>query len=360
MSGVRVARISGVDIVADGSLVLLAGLLTWAMYIDLDRSFPDAASSALVLLAFVGGLAFIGSVLAHELSHSVLAQRRGLEVRRIRLFVFGGVSEIEVEPRDPGEELSVSVAGPAASAAIGLLLLAVAATMSPSPGQRTLWILALANLALAAFNLLPGLPLDGGRVLHAVLWRIWDDRPRATHWATVAGQGLGLLVAVAGAAILFIRVDLGGLWMVAIGWFVYRAATANRAREQLVGRLSGLTVADVMRPVDAAVSGDLTIQELLDMYGFGARVRDFPVEVDGRVRGVIGNRELGVVEPTMYRYTLVATTMTEIGQADVVSAGASLESLMTRPAGDSGRAVAVESGRVVGLVTPTELAGVLD
>jgi hypothetical protein len=96
------------------------------------------------------------------------------------------------------------------------------------------------------------------------------------------------------------------------------------------------------------------------MYGFGARVRDFPVEVDGRVRGVIGNRELGVVEPTMYRYTLVATTMTEIGQADVVSAGASLESLMTRPAGDSGRAVAVESGRVVGLVTPTELAGVLD
>jgi Zn-dependent protease len=358
MSGVRIARITGIDIVADGSLVFLAALLTWAMYLDLDRSFPDAGSSGLAMLGLVGGLAFIGSVLAHELSHSVLATRRGLQVRRIRLFVFGGVSEIEEEPRSPAEELAVSVAGPAASAVIGLVLLAVSVAMSATPGQRLVWVLAMANLALAAFNLLPGLPLDGGRVLHALLWRVWDDRARAARWAAAAGQALGLLVAAVGAGVLFIRADLGGLWMVLIGWFLYRAAATARAREALVGKVSGLTVGDVMRSVDVAVSGDLTIEELLEQHGFGVRIRTYPVEVDGRVRGVIGNQEVSVVEPTMHRYTLVASVMAPIGPKDVVSVRTRLGDLMSLAAGDSGRAVVVEEGRVVGLVTPEELVGV--
>jgi hypothetical protein len=219
------------------------------------------------------------------------------------------------------------------------------------------WVLAMANLALAAFNLLPGLPLDGGRVLHALLWRAWHDRSRASRWATVAGQGMGLLVTAVGAAILFVRADLGGLWMVAVGWFLYRAASAVRAREELVGKLSGLEVGDVMRPVDVAVSGDLTIEELLEQHGFGMRIRTYPVEVGGRVRGVIGNRELGGVEPTMHRYTLVAAVMAPIGPHDVVPASARLEELISRTAGDSGRAIVVADGRVVGLVTPEELAG---
>jgi Zn-dependent protease len=360
MSGVRIARISGIDVVADGSLVFLAALLTWALFLDLDRSFPEARSSGLALLALFGGVAFIGSVLAHELSHSVVAKRRGLVVRRIRLFVFGGVSEIEEEPRSPSEELTVSVAGPAASAAIGLVLYVVSLTMSTTPGQRMVWVLAMANLALAAFNLLPGLPLDGGRVLHALLWRAWHDRSRASRWATASGEVLGLIVAAGGGAILFARGDLGGLWMVAVGWFLYRAAAVTREREALVGKLSGLTVGDVMRSVDVAVSGDLTIEELLEQHGFGSRIRVYPVEVDGRVRGVIGNRELALVEPTMYRFTLVAAAMAPIGPNDVVSTTVRLEELLVRAAGDSGRAVVVADGRVVGLVTPEELTGVFD
>jgi CBS domain-containing protein len=146
--------------------------------------------------------------------------------------------------------------------------------------------------------------------------------------------------------------------MVAIGWFLYRAASAARTREELAGKLSGLTVGDVMRPVDVAVSGDLTIEELLSQHGFGLRIRAYPVEVDGRVRGVIGNREVSAVEATMHRYTLVAAAMTSIGPGDVVSADARLEELMMRSAGNSGRAVVVTDGRVVGLVTPEELVGV--
>ena len=309
------------------------------------------------MLGIIGGIGFIASVLAHELSHSILARRRGLEVRRIRLFVFGGVSEIEQEPRDPAEELAVSVAGPAASAAIGVVLLGVSFALTVSPVQRLVWVLAMANLALAAFNLLPGLPLDGGRVMHAVLWRWWGDRARAARWAIVSGQGMGLAVAAAGAAILFRRVDLGGLWLIAIGWFLFRAASAARSREDLVAKLSGLRVGDVMRQIDVAVSGDLTIEEFLDLYGFGLRVRTYPVEVDGRVRGIIGNREIATIEPATHRHTLVAAEMATIGPHDVVAPDIRLEDLMTRVPGESGRAVVVDDGRVVGLVTPEELAG---
>lgn len=358
MRGARIARIGGVDVVADGSVFFLAALLTWAIYIDLDQSFPETGSSWLAVLSLGGGLAFIGSVLAHELSHSLLAIRRGLVVRRILLFVFGGVSEIVEEPRSPNEELAISIAGPVASAALSLILFAAYAVTTQGPARRLIWILALANLALAFFNLLPGLPLDGGRVLHAILWRAWGDQERAFGWAVRAGQVMGLVVGAVGLGILLAGGDVGGLWLVAIGWFLSRAASAARDRQKLAGQVSGLTAGDVMRPVDVAIAGDLTVEEALEQHGFGSKIRTFPVDVAGRVRGLLGNPEVEPIDAGSYRFTLVASVMSEIGAEDVVDRTTPLEALVARPGGPSRRAVVVEENTVVGIVTPDELAAV--
>ena len=157
--GWRIGSVRGIDVVADLSLFIIAGLLTWSLYVDLARAFPSLSADGLLLAAFIGGLLFFGSVFLHELSHSLMAIKRGLKVRRIRLFIFGGVSEIEEEAETPSDELAVTLAGPLTSFGLGIGFLAAAWPLSAAldlPARIAL-ILGLANVSIAVFNLLPGL-----------------------------------------------------------------------------------------------------------------------------------------------------------------------------------------------------------
>ncbi len=358
--GFRLGSVQGVEVIADLSLFIIAGLLTWSLYTDLDQAFPDSSSDTLLLAAVVGGGLFFTSIFLHELSHSLVALRRGLTVRRIRLFIFGGVSEIEEEAETPSDELAVTLAGPATSLALGILFIAVGWPLSSSLGlpARIALILGFANLSIAVFNLLPGLPLDGGRLLRALVWRRSGDRNRATRLAVTTGRGLGGLLALGGAALVFIVGDISALWFMAIGWFLYEAASTSAVQEQFLSRIQDLEVGDVMRRTDMAVNGDLTVTAALELHAWGDKLRPLPVDVEGRVTGVFGTREVMKVDAADRDHTLVRDAMTLIGPADVVALDTPLRRALIPSDGASGVLVVVDEGEAVGLLTAEELSAI--
>lgn len=357
--GLRLGSVQGVDVIADLSLFIIAALLTWSLYAELDRVFPEAEAEVLLLSAVIGGVLFFGSVFVHELSHSIVAIRRGLKVRRIRLFIFGGVSEIEDEAETPGDELAVTLAGPVSSLVLAVVFLALGwPVMSVwELPARVAVILGFANLSIAVFNILPGLPLDGGRVLRAIMWRRSGDRAKATKLAVRTGRALGLLLAAAGVALMLLSGDFSAVWFVAVGWFLFEAASTSAIQEQFIARISGTSIGDVMRRTEMAIDGNMTVAAALEMHGWGDTLRTLPVAVEGRVLGVFGTREVAGVDGSQRGSTHVRDAMTVIGPADVVSVDTALRDALSGGVGGS-VLVVVEEGEVVGLLTAEELASV--
>jgi Zn-dependent protease len=356
--GFKLGSVRGVDVDADLSLFVIAALLTWSLYVDLDRSFPASSSDLLLAAATIGGVLFFASVFLHELSHSLVALRRGLHVRRIRLFIFGGVSEIEEEAESPGDELLVTLAGPAASfgLGVGFLLLAWPLSAALEMPARVALILGVANLSIAVFNLLPGLPLDGGRMLRALMWRRSGDRSRATRLAVATGRALGALLMVVGIILMLTLRDISPLWFVAVGWFLFEAASTSAVQEAFAARIEGVTVADVMRPTEMAIDGEATVAATLELHGWGDKLRAMPVAVDGRVLGVLGSREIAAVAKPDRSSRLVRDAMTTVGPSDIVDTTVPLRRALLREAGGAGVLVVVDRGTVVGLLTGEEMA----
>lgn len=356
----RLGSVRGIVVMADLSLFVIAGLLTWSLYADLDRAFPASGPDAVLFTAVTGGVLFFASVFLHELSHSLVALRRGLSVSRIRLFIFGGVSEIEEEATTPSDELAVTLAGPAASLALGVVFIAIGWPLIdelPMPARISL-ILGIANVSIAVFNLLPGLPLDGGRVLRALVWRRSGDRGKATRLAVMTGRVFGIVLMVGGAVLAFAFVDISALWFAAVGWFLFEAASTAAVQEEFSERIEGLTVRDVMRRTDMAVDGESFVDAAVELHGWGDKLRAMPVAVAGRVVGIFGTREVAKVDPAARMNTLVRDAMTVIGPGDVVGADVGLRRALTPVSGVAGALVIVDAGEVVGLLTAEELSGI--
>ncbi len=354
MRSMRAGRVLGVEVFVDPSLLVLVVILAWSLFIRFNTAFPATSNRALLALSVGGGVLFMASVLAHELSHSVVARRRGLTVKRIRLFIFGGVSEIEQDARTPGEEFAVAFAGPAASLVVGGAFLLGAWPFS-GPAASMVRLLGLMNLLLAVFNLLPGLPLDGGRVLHALMWRRGGDRARATQTAVTVGRGLGVAMMLGGGVLVAGWGDLAGVWLLAVGWFLHQAAASSLLRERLRERAGEGTVGDVMRPLFESADGGLTVAALLERYGWGDHLRTLPVTIDGRVRGVIGDHEVAATAPDARSTVTVAQAMTTIGRDDVVDASEPILEFLARKASPARRVLVVNDHRVVGIITAEEL-----
>lgn len=228
----RIGRIAGIDIRVHATWVFIALLIGWTFYARFQFLYDELATGETVALAAAGVVIFFGSILLHELSHSLMAKARGITVRSITLFLFGGATDADVQSRGPGAEFAVTIVGPLTSVVVGGVLWAASAAVPGDGGPLTgmLGYLAWINVALAVFNLLPGFPLDGGRILRALLWRSTGDLERATNVAATSGRivGYGL---VALGLFLFVATGRGGLWLALIGWFLAQAATAE-ARQQ--------------------------------------------------------------------------------------------------------------------------------
>ena len=353
--GFVLGRYRGVAVVLDTSMLLLTLLLVVSLYADLVSRL-NGGGAVTVILAGLGGVLFLGGVILHEVSHTALALRRGLQVARIRLFIFGGVSEIQSEAKTANDEFAISVVGPVTSVALGggLVLLGVLVPDSWRELSRVLVVSGWAHLALGVFNILPGFPLDGGRALRALLWRSRGDKDSATSTALLVGKRFGLVVIGVGAWLAIRGLVGAGMWVALIGWFVNRTAVAAEHRENFLERVRGHTIGDVMRPITETVRQDLTIDRLIDLYTVGPRLATQAVEVDGRIIGLIGATEIDDIDDDRRGVTSVAEVMVRIGPSDVVPATADLVEVLDRESSPSFWIVVTSGARAVGVVTGDE------
>jgi Zn-dependent protease/CBS domain-containing protein len=261
MKGIRLGRLFGIEVAIHPSWFIV---LVFFAFTLANGFFPSAYPgwSALVtwVTAVIATLLLFASVLAHEFGHSLVARSQGIPVRNITLFVLGGVAQLEREPDSPGREAWMAIAGPLVSVAIGATTLGAAYAL-PGPEQvvAVLAYLGVANLALVAFNLLPGFPLDGGRVLRALLWRISHDVVRATRQAAVVGQVFAWGFIALGAAQLVLAGGLGGIWLVLVGWLMIQAARATARQTEMDHLLSGVPAARLMTTPDSWLSPYMTL-----------------------------------------------------------------------------------------------------
>src|SRR5947199_6265330 len=265
----RIAKIAGIDIYINVSWLIILVFLTFSLATgEFPTFFPGYSSSTYFLLGFLATLLLFVSVLLHELGHSLVARARGLPVKSIVLFIFGGVSNIEQEPGSPGVEFQMAFVGPLVSLLIGGLcfLLVLPLRSSQSPLEAILGYLAITNILLGIFNLIPGFPLDGGRVLRSIVWKISGSLRTATRVASVVGQIIAYLFILWGIFQFFGGDILDGIWIGFVGWFLLSAAQLANSQAMLQSMFQGVTLGKVMNPAPVIVPANISLQRLVDDY----------------------------------------------------------------------------------------------
>ena len=289
-------------------------------YLQWGNVLAGSAGLVMALLLF-------GSVVLHELGHSIVARSQGIKVNSITLFLFGGIAAIEEESKTPGEALQVAIAGPSVSIAL-FVLLTLLSYVLPTSSLASVMMgdLARINLILALFNLIPGLPLDGGQIFKAAVWKVTGDRFLAVHWAARAGQILGLSAIAAGAALEFSTGELvGGLWLVLLGWFGVRNATTYDRVTTLQETLLKLVAADAMTREFRVVDANQTLRSFADLYLLETNTRPvYFAESDGRYRGMVSIDDLRLVERSQWESQTVQSIVHPIAEIPHVTESTSL------------------------------------
>ncbi len=364
--GLRLFRVAGIQIRLDYSWLLIFFLIWWSLSAGyFPRAYPEASALATWGTGLAATLLFFLSVLAHELSHSLVAKRLGLDVPSITLFLFGGASEMAEEPGDPGTEFRIAIVGPFSSfvlaAGFAALAWALPGSVHPLVGAMVGY-LAWINVALGVFNLLPGLPLDGGRVLRALVWWRTGSLERGSKVASDAGKGLAFGVMALGALQIFGGALLGGLWLILIGMFLRGLAGASYRQLELRQALEGVSVAEIMIHDVVTVPPGTSVRELVDDYILTLGFRGFPVVENGRVVGTISLEDVKEVKPTEREQVAVRERMVPLSDAVRVSADTSLQDALLRMArADLGRLLVLDQrDGLRGMITRTGLARFLD
>jgi Zn-dependent protease/predicted transcriptional regulator len=366
--GIPLFSVLGIRIVADYSWFLIVALIAVTLTIGwFPSALPGRSTVQYVFLALITSFFFFASVLLHELSHSVVATLSGIPVKRITLFLFGGVAEISREPSDPRTELRVALAGPVASAILAAVFWAVVRLMGPHPArpglQTALVYLALANTVLLVFNLIPGLPLDGGRVLRAVLWRATRNLRRATQVASLAGKALAALLIVAGLVLTLSGGEriLPGLWAIFIALFLRQAADTSYRQLVMREALAGVRIATIMtRDVVTAPPG-ISLAELIDTYLLRHHFTCYPVIEDGRPIGIITIKAVKHVPRGMWGTTSVAQAMIPLKEETSLSPDDDIPTAIQKMAATGlGRLPVIDEGRLVGIVSRRDIMNYLE
>lgn len=359
-------RLFGVPVRIHVSWILLALLLAWSLAAGMlpavHEGLPRGAYWGAAVLIVLG---LGASIVLHELAHTLVGRAMSVRVDRITLFLFGGVAELSEEPTRPRAELAMAVAGPAFSVVFGLSLAALAGLLEQRPefagAQMALDYLATLNLVLAGFNMAPAYPLDGGRVLRALIWMATGDLDRATRIAARAGEGLALLLMGVGGLVLFTQGAAGGLWWILIGLFLHSAARGAIADLDTRRMLAGRPIAELMVRDVETVPDRFTLDRFIDERLLGSRHALYPVEREGRWVGVVAPEDV-LAQP---RDRWAQTTVGEICRPAAETPAATLledaGAVMTRMRSqNTPRMPVVHAGAVVGIVTLQDLLRSLD
>jgi len=353
--------LSGFQVRLDASWFILAVLIVWSLAAGLfPQRLPGLEPAAYWWMGVVGLLGLAASIVLHELAHSLVARRFDMPIRGITLFVFGGLAEMQEEPTSPRGEFLMAVAGPVTSFALaGLLWLSLRAGL-PEAAALVAGYLALVNLALAAFNLAPAYPLDGGRMLRAALWGRTGDILRSTRIASGLGSVFGLVLIVLGVATVVGGDFVGGMWWFLIGLFLRSAAAGAMENATARDALAGRPVADFMRADPISVEADATAAELVSDYVFRHYLKSFPVTDRGRLVGCVGVEDLRGIDEARRPHLRVRQVMQPCDEerttAPETDAAAALRQMQRT---GRTRLIVVRGGRPTGVVSLRDLLSYL-
>lgn len=366
-AGIRVGSIGGVEISLDYSWFIIFFLIlgTFAGVV-FPAHAPGVDRLGYLVMGFIGAALFFISLLLHELAHAFMALRRGVGVLGITLFIFGGMARTERDASSPGDEFAIAVVGPLASFGLAILFygLAIAGSVAGAPLAATVVAeyLGFLNLLLAIFNLLPGFPLDGGRLLRAILWRITGSMRRGTEIAANAGRALGMGLIGLGLFSLLVGGGLiGGLWLVFIGWFLGHAARSSYQQVLLQDMLSLLTARQAMTSDPETVAPDIPVEQLVNDYFLRRPFNSFPVTEDGVPIGMVTLRQVKALPRQNWGGKVVADLMTPLQQVVVVDPETSmLDVLREMQSAEASRVLVAREWELVGIISSTDLARWLD
>ncbi len=363
---IRLGRIAGIAVGLNWSLIVIFVLVATALAGGrFPAVHPGHGAAAYVVAGVATALLFFCSILAHELGHALVARRNGVEVEGITLWLFGGVARLGGESPDPGAELRIAAVGPAISVLVGAAAGAAAVLLDLIGAHELLvgtatW-LAIINVVLAVFNLLPGAPLDGGRILRALLWWRSGDRVGSAVKAARGGRAIGWLLVVLGVLEFAAGAGLGGLWFALIGWFLINVARAEEGSAVLRGALGGITVRQAMSPDPVTVHAAVPVSQLIDEYLFRHRFSAFPVLADdGRPPGLVTLNAMKAVAPDRRPTTPVGDIAYWGDEVPRAAPDDALAELLPRLNGAEGRALVFDRGRLVGIVSPTDVARIIE
>ncbi|HZU73345.1 MAG TPA: site-2 protease family protein [Acidimicrobiales bacterium] len=360
---ISLGRIGGTRVGINWSLLPIFALIAWGLASSqLPGEVSGYSTTAYWVAGVITAVAFFASLLAHELSHAALARRHGIKVQGIVLWLFGGVAQMEGDMPDARTELQVAFVGPATSLAIagagGVVAFALDHLGAPLIVVASVAWLAAINAMLGLFNLLPAFPLDGGRVLRALLWRHWGDRVRATNAAATAGRAIGFALIGVGAVEFFAAGGIGGVWLAMIGWFVVTAAVQQRQRTLVEDRLGDLRVADAMSASVVVVPAGATLNEVVDTYVRPTHLSVFPVgDTTGRIVGMTTVERMHAVPGERWWLTPITAAAASPAEMVTVSSGDRLAEVADRIEDSPDRAaVVIDQGRLVGVITGSDVA----
>ncbi len=360
-SDIRIGRIFGIEIFVSYSWFLIFALVTTALAFGiLPREFPQHSRTANLIIGLFASALFFASLLFHELSHSLVANLNQIPIKKITLFIFGGMSQMSNEPKDPGAEFKMAVAGPGSSFVLAGAYFSIYRAMTgaglPSEYYAAFAWLAQINFVLAVFNLAPGFPLDGGRVLRAAVWYATGNLQRATTFASRAGQGVGFALMAFGV-LLFLGGQIGGVWLILIGWFLNQSAIASYRQMMVEQSLSNIDVGSIMSVDVATIAPELNLEDLVNHYFLKFRFGRFPVVGNGSLLGVVTLHDIKEIPRDQWRDVTAGEIVEPIKDDRIVSpTDPAMKALAKMAAEDIGHLLVVdEDSHLAGIVTRTDL-----
>jgi Zn-dependent protease/predicted transcriptional regulator len=363
MSGnFSIGRFGGIEVRLNWSLLAVFALIVWSLA---DGVFPSTnpglSHGDYLAMAIVAALLFFGSILLHELGHSWAARREGIEVDSITLWLFGGVSNFKGRFTSPGAEFRIALSGPLVSIVLGAIFVLLAVAHLPSAVDGVAAWLGYINLILAVFNLIPALPLDGGRVLHAGLWRARGDFAWATRVASEIGQGFGYLFIALGLAMFIFQGSFSGAWLAFIGWFLLQAARSEARYVATEQALEGVRVRDLMVRHPVTVDADSTISQFMDDVAWSQRFTTYPVLEGVRPIGLLPFASVAAVPRSDWDTRRIRDTMTSLDRVPRLTEDErAVDALADLSAPTANRGLVVDNGHLVGLLSITDLARALE
>jgi Zn-dependent protease len=354
-------KVFGIPIEVNVSWFIIFALVSWSLVsLYFPTNYPDMPVASYWVMGIVAALMLFASVILHELSHSYVAKMYGVPIRRITLFLFGGVSQMEREPEKPETEIKIAIAGPAMSFVLMFVFFSIyyllrvgGETGGVAPVFR---YLAIVNGMLGIFNLIPGFPLDGGRLLRAAIWKGTGNLKKATYVASRVGSIVGIVFVLFGFLSVFRGYFIFGLWMVMIGFFLRQASSASYFHVIVEGALKGFKVRDAMRGDFVAVPGDISVQDLVDDYVFKYHLDCYPVTEGRELKGLVAVVDIKSIPRRLWAATRIADVMRKDVEGLSVHLDDDLAGVLRKTVGQRcGHLPVVEANEIVGVVTRSDI-----